>query len=47
MDKNNVFLHRDILEDIYMEHPQGFIQNSFLVCGLKKSLYGLKQVPRV
>jgi hypothetical protein len=29
-----------------MEQPQGFIQNSSLVCILKKSLYGLKQAPR-
>jgi hypothetical protein len=29
-----------------MEQPQGFIQNSSLVCKLKKSFYGLKQAPR-
>jgi hypothetical protein len=29
-----------------MEQPHGFIQNSSLVCRLKKSLYGLKQAPR-
>jgi hypothetical protein len=29
-----------------MEHPHGFMQDSSLVCRLKKSLYGLKQVPR-
>jgi hypothetical protein len=46
MDVNNSFLHGDLSEDIYMEKPQGFIQNSSLVCRLKKSLYGLKQVPR-
>jgi hypothetical protein len=29
-----------------MEKPQGFMQNSSLVCRLKKSLYGLKKAPR-
>jgi hypothetical protein len=29
-----------------MEQPQGFMQDSSLVCRLKKSLYGLKQAPR-
>jgi hypothetical protein len=38
----NFFLHGDLSEDIYMEQPQMFIQNSSLVCKLKKSLYGLK-----
>lgn len=46
MDVNNYFLHDDILEDIYMEKPHGFIYNSSLICRLKKSLYGLKQAPR-
>eukprot|EP00253_Pinus_taeda_P031888 PITA_31888 len=42
MDVKNAFLHEDISEDIYMEKPHGFIQDSSLVCRLKKSLYGLK-----
>jgi hypothetical protein len=46
MDVNNAFLHEDILEDIYMEQPPGFIQDSSLVCRLKKSLFGLKQASR-
>lgn len=29
-----------------MEQPQGFLQDSSLVCHLQKSLYGLKQAPR-
>ena len=29
-----------------MEQPSGYMQNSSLVCKLKKSLYGLKQAPR-
>jgi hypothetical protein len=46
MDMKNAFLHGDLSEDIYMEQPQGFMQDSSLVCRLKKSLYGLKQAPR-
>jgi hypothetical protein len=29
-----------------MEQPEGYVQDSSLVCRLKKSLYGLKQAPR-
>ena len=42
MDVKNEFLHGDLSDKIYMEKPQGFIQDSSLVCILKKSLYGLK-----
>jgi hypothetical protein len=46
MDMKNAFLHGDISEEIYMEQPQGFMKDSYLVCQLKKSLYGFKQAPR-
>ena len=46
MDVKNSFLHSDLSEEIYMEQPQGFMQDSSLVCRLKKYLYGLKQAPR-
>jgi hypothetical protein len=46
MDMKNAFLHGDLSKEIYMEQPQGFMQESSLVCRLKKYLYGLKQSPR-
>jgi hypothetical protein len=46
MDVKNAFLHGDLPKEIYMEYPQGFMQDLSLVCSLKKSLYGLKQASR-
>ena len=43
MDVKCAFLNGDITEDIYMQQPKGFVYNPYLVCKLKKSLYGLKQ----
>jgi hypothetical protein len=42
MDVKNAFLHGDLFEEIYTEQPHGFMQDSSLVCRLKKYCYGLK-----
>ena len=49
LDVNTTFLHRDLEEENYMKQPKGFIVKGKkeLVCRLKKSLYGLKQSPRM
>ena len=47
IDVKNVFLNRDLYQEIYMDQALGFVdqQHPNLVCRLKKSLYGLKQEP--
>ena len=35
MDVKNEFIH-DISDNIYMEQPEGFIQDSSLICKLKE-----------
>jgi hypothetical protein len=49
MDVKTTFLHGDLEEEIYMKQPEGFVVKgkTELVCKMKKSLYGLKQSPRV
>ncbi|RVW44593.1 Retrovirus-related Pol polyprotein from transposon TNT 1-94 [Vitis vinifera] len=48
LDIKNVFLYGDLVEEVYMEQPPGFVAQgeSGLVCRLRRSLYGLKQSPR-
>jgi hypothetical protein len=49
MDVKKSFLHGDLEEEIYMKQPEGFVVKGKkeLVCKLKKSLYDLKQSPRM
>jgi hypothetical protein len=49
MDVKTTFLHGDLKEEIYMSQPEHFVENGKgnLVFKLKKSLYGLKQSPRM
>ena len=46
MDVNSDFIHGGLHEEIYMQHPNGYIHDPSLVCRLKKYLYCLKQAPR-
>ena len=47
LDVKTTFLHGDLEQDIYMQHPQYEVKGKErLVCRLKKSLDGLKQAPR-
>ena len=49
LDVKTVFLHGDLEEEIYMTQSTGFktAGKEEMVCKLKKSLYRLKQSPRL
>ncbi|CAA7042916.1 unnamed protein product [Microthlaspi erraticum] len=48
MDVKTAFLHGFLDETIYMEQPEGYVDERYpeKVCLLQRSLYGLKQSPR-
>ena len=48
LDVKTTFLYDDLDEEIFMSQPTGFktVGKKNIVCKLKKSLYGLKQLPR-
>ncbi|CAI7878322.1 unnamed protein product [Closterium sp. NIES-54] len=46
MDITTAFLNGIILEELYMQQPEGLDDGSGRVCWLKKAIYGLKQAPR-
>ena len=45
MDVKTTFLNGNLLEDVYMTQPEGFVnpKNSEKLCKLQRSIYGLKQ----
>ncbi|PKU70162.1 Retrovirus-related Pol polyprotein from transposon TNT 1-94 [Dendrobium catenatum] len=49
IDITNAFLHGKLNETIFMKHPKGFEDDTQpnYVCKLKKTIYGLKQSPRM
>lgn len=48
MDVSNAFLHGDLIEEVFMSQPEGFVVPGaeHKVCKLKNALYSLKQAPR-
>lgn len=48
IDVKTTFIHGDLVEEIYMTQPEGFIVpgQEHKVCKLIMSLYGLKQSPK-
>ena len=47
IDVTSAFLHGELTDEIYMEVPDGVTFSGDKVCKLKRSIYGLKQSPRV
>ena len=48
MDVKTAFRNGNLIEDVYMMHPEGFVDptNARKICKLRKSIYGLKQASR-
>lgn len=48
LDVNSAFLNGEILEEVFINQPEGYVVKGqeLLVCKLNKAMYGLKQAPR-
>lgn len=46
IDVNNAYLYAKLTDTIYMQQPEGYVEQLGLVCKLKKALYGLHQSSR-
>ncbi|XP_020699298.1 uncharacterized protein LOC110111664 [Dendrobium catenatum] len=48
LDMSNAFLHGELVDEVFMKQPMGFIDSQLPqhVCKLHRSIYGLKQSPR-
>ena len=46
MDVVTAYLQGDVEEELYLEQPQGFSDDTDKVCRLRKAIYGLKQAGR-
>jgi hypothetical protein len=48
MDVKSAFLNRDLVEEVYVKQPLGFVveKGAGIVLKLNKALYGLRQAPR-
>ena len=48
LDVNNAFLQGHLSKNVFMQQPQGFVDQDrpSYVCKLQKEIYGLKQAPR-
>src|ERR1700676_3512943 len=49
MDVKTAFLNSELHEEVHVEQPDGYVTSGSerMVCRLNKTLYGLKQSPRV
>ena len=48
LDVSNAFLYGDLIEQVFMEQPPGYVAQgkTSQVCLLRRAIYGLKQSPR-
>lgn len=46
-DFKTAFLNANLEEELYLDQPEGYVENEHLACKLNKSIYGLKQAARL